>query len=526
MSNDIEAGDIIDLTPGKNFKTPDYSKPYRPTSASIEHFSWCNAMLPPEPSATPKMHYMIIDHVLQEKNLVQAMVHREGAKTTVVTKQLALRTAAEGMMKGFGLVHNMAIFSATYKQAVDILKGIRSMWEGSDQLYESMTLARDRSGKIIADKENHICFQLQNGQRVHLQAIGAGDSLRGTTKDNFRLELLFFDDILVDDILTSQKVRDKLNEWFVASVGQAVSTAHFKKILVGTPMVQDDILSMALEGKEYDSIKFPIAMEFPVSTGKMITSWPSLHTPEKVLASYKEAESFGLSDSWMRERMLQIVSDSSRIFKRDQIKRYSYADKRSSLHLLNIYTSMDLAIGKKKKNDDTVIMTVGIDSRKNIFVLDIDGGNFPPQETIKKLFNHVKKFNPLETRAEKASLQLVLNEFIEEKMEETGMYFFFEPLVYNSEQSKEFRIISLQPRFKKRRIFIPNDKKYDECETLISQLLGYTKNGKTTPKDDYVDCLANFNDEDFIMAPSGEGGTEVGTSSSINNIEKLGNSYS
>lgn len=42
--------------------------------------------MPMEGSETPKMHYMIVDELLCGQDSVQAMVHREGAKTTVLSK--------------------------------------------------------------------------------------------------------------------------------------------------------------------------------------------------------------------------------------------------------------------------------------------------------------------------------------------------------------------------------------------------------------------------------------------------------
>ena len=138
-------------------------------------FSWVNTALPPEDTITPKMHYILVDELLSGYQNVEALVFRGGAKSTITTKQLPLFVADTGELPNFGRCVNIGIFSATYSQAVDLMKDLVSAWDTSDHLQSSLKLARNNRGKIIGDRENYICFENDKGQWTHISAYGEHD---------------------------------------------------------------------------------------------------------------------------------------------------------------------------------------------------------------------------------------------------------------------------------------------------------------------------------------------------------------
>ena len=493
-----------------NYIRPDYNVPYAPGKTSIEFFSWINLHVAKEQHKTPRMHYQMIDELIgDESQNAQAMVHRGGAKSTVMTNYVPIKVAVDGSLPNFGKVHNLVIFSATIDQAIEQLKGVRDLWDGSDILQELLTLAKDKRGKIIADKVDYICWKNAAGHVIHLQAKGAGQSMRGTKKNGNRPQLLIFDDILVDSILTSETERKKLKTWFYSTVANSVDVSHYKKIVVGTPMTDDDLLMIMLRSESYKSVMFPIADKFPCKEEELVSSWKDRFTPARIMAQFKEAKDSGAEADWYREMMLEVVNDEMRIFEESYFKYYKYSDIKKDLSKMNIFTTMDLAVSKKKSADYTVIITIAVNEDGHWFIVKIDVGRFSPSETITKLFKHVDMFKPLETRAEKAALQQVLNDFIEQKMNETGTYFNYQGLENNSSVSKEFRINALQPKMKMGHIHFPTDIDQDGLAELEYEMKGYIRTGPTTAHDDAVDCLANFLDPDFIIKPMGKSGTEI-----------------
>ena len=153
-------GEIVNISGSSAFIRPDYTVPYRPKETSVKFFSWVNVNIPNEQFSTPKMHYMMVDELLgpDSGDRVQAMVHREGAKTTVLSKFLPLYTASTGEFPNFGHVTNMIIFSATYAQAVDLLKDIYSAWENSDVMQETLWFARNKTGKSYCREARPLMF--------------------------------------------------------------------------------------------------------------------------------------------------------------------------------------------------------------------------------------------------------------------------------------------------------------------------------------------------------------------------------
>jgi len=504
----LTSGNIVNVSKDKNYIRPDYSVPYMPKKTSLAFFSWVNINVPYEGFATPKMHFMMIDELIGEDSgdEVQAMVHREGAKTTVLSKYLPLYIASTGELPNFGEVLNCIIFSATYDQAVDLLKGIRSAWENSEEMQRTIFLAKNKDNKIIADTEKYICFENENKVRIHIQAKGAGQSMRGTQKDGKRPQLMIFDDILTDSIMFSKDERKKLKSWYYSSVVPAGDSQHCKKIVVGTPMTDDDLLSEMLRSSTYKSIKFPIADKFPVPENEIISSWKDYHTPKKIMKAYNEAKEMGAEGDFFREKMLEVVNDELRLFPEEMFSYYNYKDLKESGNMSGMYffSTMDIAVSKKQHADFSFIMTIGVNKEGHWFIVKVDHGRLNPTEIIDKLFEHVKKFKPMDVRGEKASLQQVLDHFIQERMMKTGIYFQTNPLENNSITSKEQRIVALQPLMKMKKIHFPNDIDADAMAELLYEMKGYIKTGATTAHDDGIDCLANFLDPNFIMTPTGD----------------------
>jgi hypothetical protein len=186
-----------------------------------------------------------------------------------------------------------------------------------------------------------------------------------------------------------------------------------------------------------------------------------------------------------------------RIIKEGWIREYKHVN----YSMMNIYTSIDMAVSKETTADASSVITIGVDSLNRKYVLEVDFGILDPSELIDTLFRHVRKYKPVETRAEKAALQLTLNHFVNKKMDREKTYFLLEALTNNSKDSKHKRIMGLVPEFKRGLWYLPEVQSEGVVE-LKAELLGYLKTGPTTRYVDALDCLANFLDTDFIYTPS------------------------
>ncbi|NOQ31124.1 MAG: hypothetical protein GQ570_08390 [Helicobacteraceae bacterium] len=177
---------------------PDYTVPYRPSVESKNFLSWCNINLLAEDNKTPRIHYEMLDLTLSDEDRVQIIVHRGGAKTTVLNTKLTLYVASLGYMPNFynkdGVeqnIQNLMIFSASEDQAIGLLEEIVFMWENSEVLQETLTLEK-------ATKKN-ARFRNEKGDVIYIQVKGSGQSLRGTKRAGKRPQLMLFDDKLLSN---------------------------------------------------------------------------------------------------------------------------------------------------------------------------------------------------------------------------------------------------------------------------------------------------------------------------------------
>lgn len=498
---------ITDFAKDKNYFYPDYSKAYAPMAPSLEHFSWVNMFMGEYPVATPKMHYQIIDLISDEDTEETGIeIHREGAKTTVVTEQTTIRALQSGKFIGYGEVTNIIIFSATRSMVVDIFKNIKAARDNSDKLYETMPLGRTRDGKVLADKENELCIRCLDGRNVYVQARSAGESMRGTRREGVRPQVVIFDDILGDEQKHSEEARMKTKIWKAGVVMPACNSSVIrvtpegtevrrKIITVGTPMADTDAVRSALTSKYSTGLFLPLVQNF--GTRKAISNWKGLHPLHEVKRLYNTAvESLTLPE-FNRERLLKVRDDSTAIFKDKYFKNWDYEKLKHKYPRMVCYTTMDMAIAQKDSNDRVVIMTIAVDPAGRWYRMRTDAGRMTPRKVITILFEHMITYASMKFKAEAAALQQVLDYFITEEQERRGIYFPVETLKNNSVKSKVARVMALEPRFASGRVLL-NPEESEHNEELKKQLKGLTPSGFTTKLKDDADCLANFADPGFI----------------------------
>ena len=58
----------------QNFVRPDYTKPYKIGETSRKFFSWINIHVAKEQHKTPRMHYQMIDELIETAKMVKNMI--------------------------------------------------------------------------------------------------------------------------------------------------------------------------------------------------------------------------------------------------------------------------------------------------------------------------------------------------------------------------------------------------------------------------------------------------------------------
>lgn len=471
-----------------------YLEEYRPQQESLKFFNWNNLMFGNDTNETPKMHFQLIDEMLTQHTKFCAEMFRGSAKTTCTSHKMPLYVSMLGRLPNFGQVKNAVLISDTFEQADTQLQSCMAYYTNSDKLQNFLTLVKRKEGMLL--------FENNKGDRFHISARGAGQSFRGTNYEGQRPQWIIGDDLQGDEILTNKDAAKKLISWWVGTVLQAVDISRFKITVIGTPMLDNDLISSLMRSPEYHTVRFKVAQEFSTDPSKIISAWADRFTPQKIISMYHDAKALGAEAEFFREMFLEVSNEETQIFKADWFKEFSLKELRKNKQKYNFFTSMDLAVSRKQSADRSVVMTIAVNGDGHWFVVDMAAGRFSPTEVIDILFKQVSAWKPLEVRAEKAALQQVLSHFIDEKMLRENRHFLMNSLEYNSTTQKEYRILGLQPKFKARMIHFPHDELHDEIMLLKKEILGQTKETNTTGHDDCADVIANFNDPNFVVLPS------------------------
>lgn len=146
----------------------------------------------------------------------------------------------------------------------------------------------------------------------------------------------------------------------------------------------------------------------------------------------------------------------------------------------NIYIFVDPSGGKGKKSDYSTFIVAGLGKDKNYYILDGIRGRFVLTERTSRLFELVRKWQPVNTYYEQYAMQADI-EHIKEDMNHLNYRFEITPV--GGQVSKMNRISALEPLFRKHRILFP-------------EILGYYDEDRM-----YRDFTQDFYSEEFVKFP-------------------------
>ena len=284
-----------------------YLEEYRPQQESLKFFNWNNLMFGNDTNETPKMHFQLIDEMLTQHTKFCGEMFRGSAKTTNTSHKMPLYTAMLGRLPNFGQVKNAVLISDTFEQADTQLQSCMAYYTNSDKLQNFLTLVKRKEGMLL--------FENNKGDRFHIAARGAGQSFRGTNYEGQRPQWIIGDDLQGDEILTNKDAAKKLISWWVGTVLQAVDISRFKITVIGTPMLDNDLISSLMRSPEYHTVRFKVAQEFSTDPSKIISAWADRFTPQKIISMYHDAKALGAEAEFFREMFLEVANEETQIFK-------------------------------------------------------------------------------------------------------------------------------------------------------------------------------------------------------------------
>lgn len=422
-----------------------------------------------------------------------------------------------------GYRKNILIVSDTFDQAKEFIQTIK------DELEDNELLKRD-FGALKGDK-TWASDKIITKNKIQVFAKSSGQSLRGSSYNNVRPEVVILDDLENDEAVETENQRKKLYDWFM-KVLMPIGNPRTVFLYVGSILHYESLLYKVLNDPRFNNwsrATYKAVNSFSESPkwGEWEKIFQDLENPNasddaaKFFDKHREemmdgvdvmwaGRNYGLfdhleisheekmrlsRDNWYQDLMTLKMQDDeafnseyqnnpmteeSRIFKDAWIKA-NYYDETNLPKMKQIYACVDVSMGKSRRSDYSAIIFVGRGMDNYFYVLEADVERRNPDVIIRDILFYLDKYNG---RLDGFLVEEnVFQEFFSKTLQQTaldmGLYVNWISVRSTSTDNKGTRIRSLVPKV--RQGFIKFNKHH---QILESQLKNFPKD-----HDDAPDCL-------------------------------------
>jgi predicted phage terminase large subunit-like protein len=412
---------------------------------------------------------------------------RESYKSTILTYALTIQDILNDPDITIG------IFSLTRPIAKAFLRQIKLEFEGNKllkQLYPEILWDKpDYQAPKWSEDDGLVVKRKSNPKEATLEAWGLVDAM--PTGRHFKIRM--YDDIIDERNVGSPDMISKaIKAWELSlNLGSAATMVRYKECNIqryaGTRYhFNDPYREIMRRGTAKPRI-------YPATVDGTPAGAPVLWDPEFLAQKRRDMGSYVFSS----QLLCNPVADEAQGFRRDWIKYYSKIDWSQ----MNLYLLCDPAGEKKKTNDYTVMLVIGLGVDRNYYLIDGIRDRLNLTERTRALFALHRKYLPLKTAYEKYGKDSDI-EHINEKMDSENYRFNITPV--GGGQGKNDRIRKLIPLFEEGRFWIPGRvlfRTYDGKQgDLVSQFLEDEYDSfPVSVHDDILDCMARIKDEDLSV---------------------------
>lgn len=410
---------------------------------------------------------------------------RGHAKSTNITFKGSLHAAL------YRYKRYIIILSDTSDQANGFLSAIKDELEDNGAIREDFG---DLTGGVW--RENVII----TSQGVRIDAIGAGQKIRGRKHKNWRPDLMVLDDIENDENVRTVEQRKKLENWFYKAVSKAGDT-YTDIVYIGTLLHYDSLLAKVLKNPAYRSVKYKAVQSF--STSPLWETWESIYTDlgnegreleakkffeenrEEMLAgtkvlweeklSYYDLMVTRVSEgeaSFNSELQNEPVNPDDCLFNEEWFDYYNPEDMDFSSADFRFYGFVDPSLGKNRRADYSAILTGALEVPTGyLYILDADIVRRHPDAIISDVLQKAdwiqrtygKRY--VKFGVETVQFQWFLKEQLAKSSARARIYLPIEEVPQSSD--KVLRIQTLQPDIKNKYI------KFSRRHKLLLEQLQY-----------------------------------------------------
>ena len=406
---------------------------------------------------TPPFHHEVYSALADDdEKRVLIAAPRGTAKSTVTTLIYPLyRTAFKPSSEGLFIV----IISESQAQSINFLSRIKYHLIHSDKF----KVFFGDMGPNTAKRWTNTDIVLANGTRI--VAVGTGQRVRGFLEGDTRPNLIIVDDFESELNAYTPEARAKNRKWVTEAVIPSLSDDG-KIAMIGTVISEDCFLYWAKESKAWKCLWYSIWDEEEKSI------WPERFPKERILQIKAEFEAVGNLNGFYQEYMNIAQSPDNAPFKPEWIQLHHYdferingqnclvreVENERKIIPIEVYTGVDPASSLASTADFFAIVTLGIDSDNNKYILDCFRKRISPAEQPDKIIETFKKFRPRRMKIETVGYQEALRTATKELMLKEILYI---PGLVNGvkpRNRKSERLLSLVPMFAKKQFFFrPED---------------------------------------------------------------------
>ena len=430
---------------------------------------------------TPGFHYELIKTFFKSGNDYTACPRGFG-KTTI--NQLCIAFSCIN-----GLDEFIVLIEKTFTEAGEVLEALREEFKINDELlrvYGDLTRVNYKGPDQRNIKDTAGDFFI-NG--VRLRAKGFDTPIRGLKSRHSRPTRVLLDDIESDEHIDNVEQRGKYLNNYIRGVIPAVDNDTGVIKMVGTILHDDSLLNTLI--KNHDGTVYAAWDK------DKVLLWPSNWTVDKLEQKREEMRISDKGDSgFYQEYFNQPVDEENQTFRREMFRYFKELDLETikAKGPYRKYTLVDPAISKKTTADFTAIVTVLVDFMNRVFILEITRARLDPIETIKAIFAHYERWNPIYVGIETVSYQKALKYFIEEeKRRASSTVQSMQVMEIKPTTDKITKIKKLQPKYAIANVFHNSDDR--NTVILEEELIRFP----VAAHDDVVDCISNIIE---IMVPA------------------------
>lgn len=282
----------------------------------------------------------------------------------------------------------------------------------------------------------------------------------------------------------SETVRESIKDWYTSTFYTRLAPGAGILIIL-TRWHDDDLAGWLLEqeklgGDQWEVVKYPAIAEQDEPFRK---AGESLHPARYDLGALARIRNAVGPRDWEALYQQNPVASDGDYFKADYIRYYLPKDL-PPLEELKIYQAWDLAIGTKEHNDYSVGVTIGVDVRENIYVLDNQRVRVPAHELVELILDQYEQWSPERVGIEKGHIEMTLGPFLKKRIRERRCYGFNYEELKTGRRDKIARSRPIQGRMQQGMVYFPTRAPW--VQQMVNELLRFP-NGK---HDDQVDALA------------------------------------